>query len=348
MQRIDDPMTPTPNLNAKPWPADAEHIERAAQRWASGELVAFPTETVYGLGADANQPQAVNAIFAAKGRPSDHPLIVHVTDVEQAMVFAALCPPSVERLLAQAWPGPLTVILPRRPGVASLAAGGQDSIGLRCPAHDVAQALLRAARERGVHGVAGPSANRFGRVSPTRASHVIAEFAGQVPVVDGGDCLVGIESTIVDATRERLVILRPGHFSAEQLSHWAGQTVWAEDQASDQAPRASGTLASHYAPRARVRLLERTDLLARCQSHSSECQPNPKVAVWSPDAPPSGWTGPWRIQPRDAQACAHDLYACLRELAEVGVDEIWVAQVPQGDGAADWWPVADRLRRAAA
>ncbi len=341
-------MTPTPNPNAKPWPADPEHIARAAQHWARGELVAFPTETVYGLGADANQPQAVNAIFAAKGRPSDHPLIVHVTDVEQAMAFAAHCPPSVERLLAQAWPGPLTVILPRRSGVASAAAGGQDSIGLRCPAHDVAQALLRAARAHGVHGVAGPSANRFGRVSPTRASHVIAEFAGQVPVVDGGDCQVGIESTIVDATRDRLVILRPGHFSAEQLSQWAGQTVWAQDQDGAQAPRASGTLESHYAPRARVRLLERTDLLARCRLHATEMHPNAKVAVWSPDAPPSTWTGPWRIQPHDAQACAHDLYACLRELDEEGVDEIWVAQVPQDASASEWWAVADRLRRAAA
>lgn len=339
--RPGDDMTPSPQ--ALPWPADPDHIDRAARAWARGELVAFPTETVYGLGGDAAQAQAVQAIFDAKGRPNDHPLIVHVGDAAQAMAFAASCPPAVERLMAKAWPGPLTLILPRRPGVAQEAAAGQDSIGIRCPDHPVAQALLRAALAHGVPGVAGPSANRFGRVSPTRASHVIEEFAGRVPVVDGGACAVGIESTIVDATRDRLVVLRPGHFAAEQLSQWAGQTVWGHDQASGPAPRASGTLESHYAPRARVRLFTRAELLARGQS------PAPlKVAVWSPDAPPPGWAGPWRIQPSDAQACAHDLYAALRELDATGVDELWVAQVPQGEGASQWWAVADRLRRAAA
>ena len=330
------------------WPADPAHMDRAALRWRAGELVAFPTETVYGLGADATQDAAVARIFAAKGRPSDHPLIVHVADVEHAKAFAAAWPPAVERLLAKAWPGPLTVIVPRRAGVATAAAGGQDSVGLRCPSHPVAQALLRAAHAQGVAGVAGPSANRFGRVSPTRAAHVIDEFEGHVPVVDGGDCSVGIESTIVDATRERLVVLRPGHYTATQLSEWAGETVWAHDPQPSQAPKASGTLASHYAPRAKVRLMARDALLARCAQ-----APARKVAVWSPDAAPPGWTGAWRIQPTQAQAFAHSLYATLRELDALGVDEIWVAQVPTATeghaGQADEWAgVADRLQRAAA
>lgn len=339
----------------QPWPADAAHIERAAARWLAGGLVAFPTETVYGLGADATQSDAVARVFAAKGRPSDHPLIVHVAQASHALAFAAELPLAVERLLAKAWPGPLTVILPRRAGVASAAAAGQDSIGLRCPSHPVAQALLQAAHRLGVAGVAGPSANRFGQVSPTRASHVVTEFNATLPVVDGGACSVGIESTIVDATRGRLVILRPGHYTAEQLSPWAGETVWPHDPNPSQAPKASGTLASHYAPRAKVRLMAREALLTHCQaninrpSHDGKAAPAlDQVAVWSPDPAPSAWPGVWRHQPTEAKGCAQTLYATLRECDDLGVVEIWVAQVPQGEGHAEWAGVADRLQRAAA
>ena len=161
-------------------------IIEAARRIHAGELVAFPTETVYGLGADASSDEAVAKIFAAKGRPANHPLIVHVADVGQVTDYASSVPPFAARLMQAFWPGPLTVILPRRPGVATAAAGGQDSIGLRCPSHPVALAFLKACLELGVSGVAGPSANRFGRVSPTTAAHVRGEFGDDLLVLDGG------------------------------------------------------------------------------------------------------------------------------------------------------------------
>lgn len=185
---------------------DPQAILEAARRIQAGELVGFPTETVYGLGADASSDKAVAGIFAAKGRPSDHPLIVHVADAAQVNDYAASVPPFAARLIKAFWPGPLTVILPRKPGVAAAAAGGQDSIGLRCPSHPVALAFLKACNT----GVAGPSANRFGRVSPTTAQHVQQEFGDGLLVLDGGPCEVGIESSIVDCTRGRPVLLRPG------------------------------------------------------------------------------------------------------------------------------------------
>lgn len=336
-----NPLTPDAPASAV-WPPTPEGVAQAAQRWRAGELVAFPTETVYGLGADATQDAAVAKVFAAKGRPSDHPLIVHVASAQDLPAFVREVPPAVARLVTHAWPGPLTLILPRRPGVAQAAAGGQDSVGVRCPSHPVAQALLRAAQALGVAGVAGPSANRFGRVSPTRAQHVWQEFNGEVPVVDGGDCEVGIESTIVDATRGALVILRPGHYTAAQLSEWAGEPVLAQDALSQAAPKASGTLASHYAPQARVRLWPRERLMALVTEGAT---PPPEVAVWSPDPSPAGWLGPWRIQPQDPHDCARVLFATLRELDASGVREIWVSEVPEGEA---WAGVADRLRRAAA
>ncbi len=185
---------------------DPQAILEAARRIQAGELVGFPTETVYGLGADASNDDAVAGIFAAKGRPANHPLIVHVADAAQVGDYAASVPPFAARLMQAFWPSPLTVILPRREGIASAAAGGQDSIGLRCPAHPVALAFLKACRT----GVAGPSANRFGRVSPTTAQHVAGEFGDALLVLDGGPCAVGIESSIVDCTRGRPVLLRPG------------------------------------------------------------------------------------------------------------------------------------------
>ncbi|MEP6589164.1 MAG: L-threonylcarbamoyladenylate synthase, partial [Polaromonas sp.] len=184
---------------------DPQAILEAARRIQAGGLVGFPTETVYGLGADASGDDAVAGIFAAKGRPSDHPLIVHVADASQVNDYASSVPPFAARLMQSFWPGPLTVILPRREGVAAAAAGGQNSIGLRCPAHPVALAFLKACLELGVSGVAGPSANRFGRVSPTTAAHVNQEFGDELLVLDGGPCAVGIESSIVDCTRGRPV-----------------------------------------------------------------------------------------------------------------------------------------------
>ena len=181
-------------------------IAQAAWHLQTGELVAFPTETVYGLGADASSDAAVAQIFAVKGRPANHPLIVHVASAAQLADYASSVPAFAQDLIAAFWPGPLTVILPRKPGVAAAAAGGQDSIGLRCPAHPVALAFLAACQT----GVAGPSANRFGRVSPTTATHVVSEFGDALMVLDGGPCAVGIESSIVDCTRTQPVLLRPG------------------------------------------------------------------------------------------------------------------------------------------
>ncbi|MBW8721310.1 MAG: threonylcarbamoyl-AMP synthase, partial [Polaromonas sp.] len=227
--------------------ADPNAIAEAARRIRAGELVGFPTETVYGLGADASSDTAVAGIFEAKGRPSDHPLIVHVADAAHVGAYASSVPPFAARLMKAFWPGPLTVILPRKPGVAAAAAGGQDSIGLRCPSHPVALAFLQACDT----GVAGPSANRFGRVSPTTAQHVQQEFGDSLLVLDGGPCEVGIESSIVDCTRGRPVLLRPGILTRAQLEAACGEAVLGKDEFEQgdvdlgDAPRASGTLEAH-------------------------------------------------------------------------------------------------------
>ena len=278
-------------LNAR----DPAAIEQAAARLAAGSLVGMPTETVYGLAADAGNASAVSRIFSAKGRPSDHPLIVHIPPAEagdwraSVALLAHSVPDFAVALMAAFWPGPLTLILPRRPEVAAVAAGGQDSVGVRCPAHPVAQALLKAAGRHGVIGVAAPSANRFGRVSPTTAAHVAEEFAElgdeQLLILDGGACPVGIESTIVDCSRGHPVLLRPGMLTPAQIEAACGQPLRERDEA---APRASGTLESHYAPRAKVRLMSgeqiqaALDVLGRTRS-TSPCTP----------APHSGPPAPW-------------------------------------------------------
>ncbi len=305
--------------------------------------MAFPTETVYGLGARADSDDAVAAIFAAKGRPADHPLIVHVADLAGAAAFAAELPPAARRLAETFWPGPVTVIVPRAPAIAAAAAGGQDTIGLRCPAHPVATALLRAAAARGVPGLAAPSANRFGRVSPTRASHVEAEFGASMWVLDGGDCALGIESAIIDTSRGRPVLLRPGVLGRQALQDALGEPVLVADAG---APRASGTLPSHYAPDARVRLLSAAALRSRLGDPGL---PRQGVAVYSRqpgagDRLPSAGGWHWRPMPDDPAAVAHELFAVLRAFDADGVGEIWVEQPPP---APAWEGVLDRLRRAA-
>lgn len=315
-------------------------VAEAARRLAAGELVAFPTETVYGLGARADDAAAVAAIFAAKGRPADHPLIVHVASADAVPVFARETSPAARRLMHTFWPGPLTLILPRQPGMAAAAAGGQNSIGLRMPAHPLARALLQAAAEQGVLGVAAPSANRFGRVSPTTAAHVAEEFGPGLCVLDGGACEVGIESAIVDCTRERPALLRPGQLSREQIEAVLGQPLAAPD---DLSPRASGTLAAHYAPSVPVVLWAADALRQRLSA-----PPPPGggvVAVYSrlvPAAAP-GWA--FRPMPGEAAAVAHELFSVLREMDAAGVRAIWVERPPPG---AEWDGVRDRLERAAA
>lgn len=316
---------------------DPQAIALAATRLAAGELVALPTETVYGLGARADDDAAVAKIFAAKGRPADHPLIVHVLDAADAARFASELPPLAKRLMDAFWPGPLTVIVPRAPAMAAAAAGGQSSIGLRCPAHPVARALLAAARAQGVLGVAAPSANRFGRVSPTQARHVVAEFEPDLLVLDGGECAVGIESSIVDCSRGGAVLLRPGVLTAAQIEAVLGQPLQAPDA---QAPRASGTLAAHYAPRATVRLHSAAAL------REALARPLPLgLAVYSRSVDASIVGGLARAMPADALAAAQQLFAVLRELDSAGAQEIWIEMPPQG---SEWDGVRDRLTRAAA
>ncbi|WP_088282431.1 L-threonylcarbamoyladenylate synthase [Ideonella sp. A 288] len=310
-------------------------LDVAARALAAGDLVAFPTETVYGLGARADDDAAVARIFTAKGRPSDHPLIVHVADLAGARHFASALDDSAQRLVRAFWPGPLTIIVPRRAGVATSAAGGQSSIGLRCPAHPVAQALLRRCAELGVAGLAGPSANRFGRISPTTAAHVADDFGAALPVLDGGPCAVGIESAIVDCSRGRPVLLRPGVLTRAALQQALGLPL--EDRDAD-APRASGTLEAHYAPRARLRLADAATLQALPA-------PGSGLAVYSRTCPalPSG--ARWSAMPGDAAQAARELFAALRALDTPDVRQIWVEQPPE---APEWEGVRDRLRRAAA
>ena len=319
---------------------DAAAIAQAARLLAQGELLAFPTETVYGLGARADDDAAVAKIFFAKGRPAAHPLIVHVADAAGARTFAAQLPPVAQRLIDAFWPGPLTVIVPRAEGIGQAAAGGQNSIGLRCPDHPVALALLVAARALGVAGVAGPSANRFGRVSPTRATHVLAEFGDALAVLDGGPCGVGIESSIVDCTRDMPVLLRPGVLTRERIEAAAGQRLREADAG---APRAPGTMLSHYAPNARLRLMPSALLDTALQVLG---QAPPGLAVYSRRAP-SG-AAPLvrhRRMPADPQAAAHELFVVLRELDAEGVQLIWVEEPPPGP---EWDGVRDRLQRASA
>ena len=342
----------------------ADAIDLAAQRLADGGLLALPTETVYGLGARADDAAAVARIFAAKGRPSNHPLIVHVPNVHAAMCFAAAIPPAAQRLMEAFWPGPLTVIVPRHPDCAAAAAGGQHSIGLRCPDHPMALRLLEAAAKLGVTGVAAPSANRFGRVSPTRAEHVVSEFEGQgegldeVWVLDGGACDVGIESTIVDCSRGYPVLLRPGQITLTQIQAVTGEKVGVStpEKPDASAPRASGTLMAHYAPRAKVRLMSLDLLMVALDAFELEVKEHPallhearpRLAVYSRSLWAHRGSIPGvvhRAMPPEPAAAAHHLFADLRELDDLGVELIWVESPPDDQV---WAGVRDRLTRAAA
>jgi L-threonylcarbamoyladenylate synthase len=330
--------------------ANEAAIAQAAQALRDGQLVGLPTETVYGLAANASDDAAVAKIFVAKGRPADHPLIVHVASRDQVPVFAAQVPDFAQALIDAFWPGPLTLILPRQSGVATASAGGQGSIGLRCPSHPVAQALLQACLPLGVLGVSAPSANRFGRVSPTSAAHVKSELGPDLLILDGGDCAVGIESTIIDCTRGEPVLLRPGHITRMQIEAVCGRAVLDKDAPQavlgQPAPRASGTLESHYAPRAKVRLMSAADIAQKLQALGPHAN---NLGLWCVERPDGG-TGlgagvVWRAQPQVAAQAAHDLFSVLRELDAHGVLQIWVQLPPD---TPDWEGVRDRLQRAAA
>lgn len=320
-------------------------VQAAAERLARGELVAFPTETVYGLGADASSAAAVARIFAAKGRPADHPLIVHLAEPAHMAQWATRLPDIAWALAEACWPGPLTLIVPRAAHVLDDVTGGQATVGLRVPSHPVARELLAtfATLGNGPRGVAAPSANKFGHVSPTTAAHVREEFGDAMVVLDGGACEVGIESTIIDCTavdqagKGRLRVLRPGLITADALRAKLDErfhSILPEEQAPERVsmvipedlslPRVSGSLDAHYAPRTPARLVSQAEF-ARLQS-------NP---------PQDGALLP--CNPRDAVAYAHGLYAQLRALDALGAREIVIEAPPQG---VAWDGVNDRLKRA--
>jgi L-threonylcarbamoyladenylate synthase len=326
--------------------ADEQAIARAAQALQAGQLVGMPTETVYGLAANATDDAAVARVFEAKGRPADHPLIVHVASTTQVPLFAAQVPEFAQSLMAAFWPGPLTLILPRQPGVATASAGGQDSIGLRCPSHPVAQALLTACLALGVQGISAPSANRFGRVSPTTAAHVQSELGAELLILDGGDCDVGIESTIIDCTRGQPVLLRPGQITRAQIEAACGRAVPDKntpiETLGQSAPRASGTLESHYAPRAKVRLMSAQDMARKLEALGPHAN---NLGLWSVERPNAGAGVLWREQPASADQAAHALFSVLRDLDARGVQQIWVQLPPD---TPEWEGVRDRLQRAAA
>jgi L-threonylcarbamoyladenylate synthase len=321
--------------------ADQGAIEAAARALEAGHLVAFPTETVYGLGADAENPAAVAAIYAAKGRPQDHPVIVHVAPGAPLDYWCAEIPAEAHQLAEAFWPGPLTMILKRAANIPDAVSGGQDTVGIRCPSHPVAIRLLQAFKG-GKGGVAAPSANKFGHVSPTTAQHVRDEFGADprlAAVLDGGQSEVGIESTIVDLSRLAThgpVLLRPGHITLDAIAAVIDQVPARPDAA---APRASGTLESHYAPHTPVAMQDTATLaatLARLHGAGRKValihySPLPSVhAEVALPATPAGF--------------AHALYAALRAMDGAGADLILVEAPPQD---VAWLGVNDRLRRAA-
>lgn len=316
-------------------------IAKAVALLRSGELVAFPTETVYGLGADAENPAALAKVFAVKKRPPDHPLIVHLPGIEHLARWAKDVPDVAFGLARAFWPGPLTLILTRSAIVPDAITGGQATVGLRVPKHPLALELLEAFGS----GIAAPSANRYGRISPTTAAHVRDELGDQVALVlDGGACEIGIESTIVDLSRGSPILLRPGAIEPEQIArvcrHDHVLTAALESKAP---PRVSGSHAAHYAPTTPLRLVpgERlSDYLDNWHRSGHRCA----VLAYS-QAAPSVSPYVWRIMPIEPAAYAHDLYSAMRELDELGASVIVVEAPPRDAG---WHAVADRLQRAAA
>ena len=320
---------------------DLPAIAAAARLLEQGLLVALPTETVYGLGADAENPEAVARIYAAKGRPQDHPVIVHLAPDADLAHWAAEIPAEAHQLAAAFWPGPLTMILKRAANIPAAVSGGQDTVGLRCPSHPVAIALLQEFKG-GKGGIAAPSANKFGNVSPTTAQHVRDEFGpdgGIGAVLDGGQSEVGIESTIVDLSRlasHGPVLLRPGHISAEAIAAVIDRLPAAPDA---QAPRASGTLESHYAPHTPVAMQD-SAVLAATLAQLDVARRSVALIHYSDLGPASVSL---RL-PLSPAGFAHALYAALRAMDHAGAELILVEAPPQG---AEWLGVNDRLRRAA-
>ncbi|MBV2234023.1 MAG: threonylcarbamoyl-AMP synthase [Sterolibacterium sp.] len=338
------------------------NLEAAVAALQAGELVVFPTETVYGLGADARNPAAVAKIFAAKGRPADHPLIVHLPGVDAMIHWARDIPPAAWQLATAFWPGPLTLILKRQPHVADAVTGGQDTVGLRVPDHRLALALLRAfddAQGNVGTGLAAPSANRFGRISPTTAAHVRAELGEQIKrILDGGPCPVGIESTIVDLSGTQPRILRPGAITRQALEQVLGQALTETATTSASTPRVSGSLAAHYAPRTPLRLVHSTELPAALAEATLAGQRCGVLARQTPAPAPLPDNCRWLQMPEQSADYAQTLYATLRRCDEARtaddthgtqdttglLDLILVEALPDDES---WQAINDRLQRAA-
>jgi len=324
-----EPSTPAPDV-------DARQIEQAAGILRAGGVVAFPTETVYGLGADARNEAAVRRVFAIKGRPAQHPLIVHLATADWLDDWARVVPEDARRLARAFWPGPLTLVLPRAAHVLDAVTGGQDSVALRVPDHPLALALIRAAG-----ALVAPSANRFGRVSPTTAAHVRAELGEAVDLIlDGGPCRVGVESTVLSLIDDTPTLLRPGAVTPAQIAAVLGRPVALRGGGV----RAPGTLPAHYAPTTPLELLPPSAVPARA---AALLEQGLRVAVL-------GWGETGRhlpagvhclALPDQARDYARRLYAALRELDAAGGDVILVEAPP---ATAEWLAVRDRLTRAAA
>jgi L-threonylcarbamoyladenylate synthase len=305
-------------------------VRRAAEILRRGGLVAFPTETVYGLGADAANPAAIKRLYEVKRRPAEHPVIIHFASADEAFGWAREIPQGAKALAKRLWPGPLTLILKRSQFAQGFVTGGQDNVGLRVPSHPVAHELLSAFGK----GVAAPSANRFGHVSPTTAAHVREDLGKDVDLVlEGGPSEVGIESTIVDFSGGSPVLLRPGHINVAQLEEILGTTIGAKRQSS---PRHSGGLERHYAPRTPARLVPTHELDREIAKLGD------KVAVLAFSRPDER-IDYWLRMPREPQAFAQRLYAALRELDSAGCESILIESPPD---APEWAAVLDRLRRA--
>jgi len=313
-----------------------DEIDRAVEALRDGEVVAFPTETVYGLGADAQNPDAVRKVFELKGRPATHPLIVHLDHPRLLERWALNVPPAAQALAERFWPGPLTLVLRRAPAVDLAITGGQDTVAVRVPNHPVAQQLLRAFGG----GIVAPSANRYGRVSPTRAEHVREEFGDAVKVIlDGGDCKIGLESTIVSCVDAVPRVLRPGGITLSQLRSVVPEVV--EGRTASQ-PRVPGSDAKHYAPSTPLSIVTSGKLEEVVAQLTADHE---KVAVLATRPPRlANKFMTWINAGRRADVYARELYVNLRALDKSGAREILVEEVPPGEV---WDAVRDRLRRAA-
>ncbi|HLR82987.1 MAG TPA: L-threonylcarbamoyladenylate synthase [Paenalcaligenes sp.] len=348
-------------------------IQEAARWLTEGRLVAFPTETVYGLGANAHDEQAIAAVYKAKGRPGNHPVIVHVADAAAATTWAEVINEPARLLMEHFWPGPLTLILPRAEHVSLHITGGQDTVAVRCPEHPLALQLLQAFEQ--LHGpgagVIAPSANRFGQVSPTHADHVYDEFSDlkdvSIYLLEGGEARVGIESTIVDLSNPDAPprILRPGHIQASDIQRVLGGTVLAPEpntlaaasKPHSDVPRVSGSLKAHYAPRTPLYLFQRSELNTWLKNNQNKrvaivsCGPLDEAAQkehLAQEQTPASLDEPQlhhEVLPAEPTQYASVLYATLRRLDSCGFEALWFEYPPQD---TVWAGVNDRLGRAAA